>query len=178
MTYREYTNLYAPVVIEDDSSSNDSTCENIGGAMAKGEDAVSASDIIQNLAQNIESTSCCRFNISRANVWDGALRGFRRSSYNPNNEMFVKFSDDAGSFEEAIDTGGQKREFLTILMGILKDRPIFDGPAENKYLTFNTTDTECRFCGCTSKCQLRTVPCFRQLDVFDMHRIWRQGKTL
>lgn len=53
--------------------------------------------------------------------------------------MFVKFSDDAGSFEEAIDTGGQKREFLTIHMGILKDRPIFDGPAENKYLTFNTT---------------------------------------
>ncbi|MGH0146182.1 UNVERIFIED_CONTAM: hypothetical protein FKN15_049862 [Acipenser sinensis] len=33
---KEYTNLYAPVVIEDDSSSNDSTCENISGAMAKG----------------------------------------------------------------------------------------------------------------------------------------------
>lgn len=52
--------------------------------------------------------------IDRANVWDGALRGFKRSTYDPTNAMMVRFTDDVGQMEEALDTGGPTREFLTV----------------------------------------------------------------
>ncbi|KAL6456259.1 hypothetical protein MHYP_G00348020 [Metynnis hypsauchen] len=48
--------------------------------------------------------------------------------------MFIKFNDDAGCLEEGLDTGGPRREFLTLLMSHLRNRPIFDGPPENRYL--------------------------------------------
>lgn len=53
--------------------------------------------------------------------------------------MFVKFTDDAGSPEEGLDTGGPRREFLTLLMNDLKHRAIFDGPPESRYLVYNST---------------------------------------
>lgn len=71
-------------------------------------------------------------------MWDGALRGFKRSSFDPTVDMLVKFSDDAGQTEEAVDTGGPKREFLSLLMECLKRRRIFDGPENCKYLTFDS----------------------------------------
>ncbi|KAK5607304.1 hypothetical protein CRENBAI_000988 [Crenichthys baileyi] len=52
-------------------------------------------------------------------------------TYSDNNDMFIKFNDDAGCFEEGLDTGGPRREFLTLLMSHLRTRPIFDGPPEN-----------------------------------------------
>ncbi|MBN3294095.1 G2E3 ligase, partial [Polypterus senegalus] len=51
--------------------------------------------------------------------------------------MLVRFTDDAGVFEDGIDTGGLRREFLTILMNHLKDRPIFDGSTGQHYLVYN-----------------------------------------
>ncbi|XP_055004167.1 G2/M phase-specific E3 ubiquitin-protein ligase-like isoform X2 [Boleophthalmus pectinirostris] len=42
-------------------------------------------------------------------------------------------------FEECVDTGGPKREFLSLLMKELNKRPIFDGPVESRYLVYNTT---------------------------------------
>lgn len=53
----------------------------------------------------------------------------------------MKFSDDAGRFEDGIDTGGPKREFLSLLMKTLSARPIFDGPAESRYLVYNSNGT-------------------------------------
>ncbi|MED6232366.1 hypothetical protein ATANTOWER_028597 [Ataeniobius toweri] len=52
--------------------------------------------------------------------------------------MFIKFNDDAGCFEEGLDTGGPRREFLTLLMSHLRNHPIFDGPRENRYLICNS----------------------------------------
>lgn len=51
--------------------------------------------------------------------------------------MLVRFTDDAGVFEEGIDTGGPRREFLTLLMKHLRDRHIFDGPEGQRYLVYN-----------------------------------------
>lgn len=52
--------------------------------------------------------------------------------------MLVKFTDDTGLLEEGIDTtGGPRREFLTLLMKHLKDRPIFDGPEGHRFLVYN-----------------------------------------
>ncbi|XP_065812428.1 G2/M phase-specific E3 ubiquitin-protein ligase-like [Labrus bergylta] len=97
--------------------------------------SVQAAEIIANLALAIDHKSVSRFNVLRCNIWDGAVRGFR-GTYSVNNNMFVKFTDDAGSFEEGLDTGGLTREFLTLLM---KHRPIFNGPSESRYLVYNST---------------------------------------
>ncbi|KAL1250713.1 hypothetical protein QQF64_018509 [Cirrhinus molitorella] len=53
-------------------------------------------------------------------------------------DMFVKFSDDAGTLEEGLDTGGPRRELLTLLMTCLQNRPIFDGPPNSRYLVYNS----------------------------------------
>ena len=98
---------------------------------------LTAADVVSNLSLMIDRTSCSRFNINRANVWDGAIQGFERSAYNPSYDMLVKFSDDAGQTEEALDTGGPKREFLTLLMDAIRTRRVFDG-RETKYLSFNS----------------------------------------
>lgn len=99
---------------------------------------VQAHEVIAQLALAIDHKKVSRFNICRSDVWDGAVRGFQRSTYSDNNDMFIKFNDDAGCFEEGLDTGGPRREFLTLLMNHLRNRPIFDGPPENRYLVCNS----------------------------------------
>lgn len=97
-----------------------------------------AQEIIADLALALDHKKVSRFNVARSNIWDGAVRGFKRGSYSENNDMLVKFTNNAGSFEEGLDTGGPRREFLTLLMSHLKDRPIFDGPSESCYLVYNS----------------------------------------
>lgn len=99
---------------------------------------LTAADIVLELSTKIIKTSCSRFNINRANVWDGAVRGFKRASFDPSHELLVKFTDDEGQTEDALDTGGPKREFLTLLMNCLRTRRIFDGPEDRKFLTFDS----------------------------------------
>lgn len=64
--------------------------------------------ILEELSSKINSNQTCKFNINRTSVLDGAIRGFTRLSYNPNNRMVIRFSDDKGKFEEAIDLGGPR----------------------------------------------------------------------
>lgn len=97
-------------------------------------------DIVANLSLTIDHKRVRRFNISRANVWDGAVRGFKRTTYSETCDMLVKFTDDTGVLEEGIDTGGPRREFLTLLMKHLKNRPIFDGPEGHRFLVYNAND--------------------------------------
>lgn len=78
---------------------------------------LAAADIVSELSANITGTSYSRFNINRGNgVWDGAVRGFKRASFDPSHEISVKFTDDEGRAEDGLDNGGPKREFLTLLM--------------------------------------------------------------
>ncbi|XP_054457458.1 uncharacterized protein LOC129093448 isoform X2 [Anoplopoma fimbria] len=137
--YRKYTDLYSPGVEEDEElvavvsveNFQDTAVEEIGTTLPL---------IIANLSLLIDHKKVSRFNISRSNIWDGAVRGFKRSTYSEACDMLVRFTDDAGVFEEGIDTGGPRREFLTLLMKLLKDRPIFDGPEGHKFLVFNAND--------------------------------------
>ncbi|XP_034094367.1 uncharacterized protein LOC117561178 isoform X2 [Gymnodraco acuticeps] len=98
---------------------------------------LTAPDIVAELSAKIKNTSCSRFNINRANVWDGAIRGFKGASFDPSHQMQVKFTDDEGQTEDGVDTGGPKREFLTLLMECLRMRRIFDGPQDRKFLKFD-----------------------------------------
>lgn len=100
---------------------------------------LSASEVIEDLTLQIDHQRVSRFNICRSDIWDGAVRGYKRGTFSENYDLLVKFSDDAGKFEEGLDTGGPKREFLSLLMKELNKRPIFDGPAESRYLVYNST---------------------------------------
>ncbi|KAI2647765.1 G2/M phase-specific E3 ubiquitin-protein ligase [Labeo rohita] len=66
--------------------------------------------------------------------------GFRRSSFNPTCSMMVKFTDDAGLTEEALDSGGPTREFLTLLMDSIKTRIVFESKDNAKYLSFDSKE--------------------------------------
>ncbi|XP_041834185.1 G2/M phase-specific E3 ubiquitin-protein ligase-like, partial [Melanotaenia boesemani] len=99
----------------------------------------SVSEVIANLALQIDRGAVNRFNICQSDIWDGAVRGFRRGTFAETNDLLVKFSDDEGRFEEGLDTGGPKREFLFLLMKRLNKRPIFDGPEQSRYLVYNST---------------------------------------
>ncbi|XP_045898128.1 G2/M phase-specific E3 ubiquitin-protein ligase-like [Micropterus dolomieu] len=101
------------------------------------ETGITLPDIVANLSLPIDHKKVSRFNISRANFWDGAVRGFKRTTYSETCDMLVKFTDDTGVLEEGIDSGGPRREFLTLLMKHLKDRPIFDGPEGHRFLVYN-----------------------------------------
>uniref|UniRef100_UPI0037E860EC G2/M phase-specific E3 ubiquitin-protein ligase n=1 Tax=Semicossyphus pulcher TaxID=241346 RepID=UPI0037E860EC len=136
--YNTYTNIYAPVIIG--SSSSDS--EEVENLQEEDSDELTAADVVSNLSQKLNTTSCSRFNINRANIWDGALRGFKRSTYDPTYSMMVKFTDDVGQTEEALDTGGPTREFLTLLMDAIKTRRILEGKDDAKYLSFDSKAAE------------------------------------
>ncbi|XP_051784646.1 G2/M phase-specific E3 ubiquitin-protein ligase-like [Erpetoichthys calabaricus] len=131
---RTYTEVYAPILVESDtsSSSEDEFAHNVDCFNDK---IVSVEDILENLATQIKSEKVSQFNINRADIWDGALRGFKCSSFDPAHTILVKFSDNTGYMESGIDTGGPKREFLELLMQHVKNRTLFEGRETEKYLT-------------------------------------------
>ncbi|KAF3842605.1 hypothetical protein F7725_024556 [Dissostichus mawsoni] len=130
----KYTQLYAPIVIEDKDDSDSVECSHDTPEDTE-VDQQSLSEITANLALEIDHRAVSRFNICRSNIWDGAVRGFKRATFSEKKDILVKFSDDEGRFEE----GGPKREFLSLLMKELNKRPIFDGPVESRYLVYNST---------------------------------------
>ncbi|XP_035982736.1 G2/M phase-specific E3 ubiquitin-protein ligase [Fundulus heteroclitus] len=135
--YSRYTELYAPIIInnEEDSGSDAASLDLPEDSEVE---KLSAPEIIANLALQIDRHAVNRLNICRSDIWDGAVRGFKRATFSEKKDLQVKFSDDAGRFEDGIDTGGPKREFLSLLMKTLKERFIFDGPAESRFLVYNS----------------------------------------
>ena len=58
-----------------------------------------AEEILRNLATIINFDEISKFNISRSNLWDSAVRGFNRKSFSPTKKISVKFMDDIGQPE-------------------------------------------------------------------------------
>ncbi|XP_028314675.1 G2/M phase-specific E3 ubiquitin-protein ligase-like [Gouania willdenowi] len=139
--YSKYTTLYAPIIVDNEKEDSDSDASShetsLDAQMEQKQQSVA--QIIQNLALQIDCHAVSRFNICRSDIWDGAVRGFKRRTFSEMKDILVKFSDDAGRFEAGIDTGGPKKEFLSLLMNTLHHRPIFDGPAKSRYLVYNST---------------------------------------
>lgn len=84
--------------------------------------------ILRELGEKIDNLQVCKFNINRSAVLDGAIRGFRQLSYDPNKMMSIKFSDDRGTTEEAVDLSGPRPELLRLLMESLAESDMFEGP--------------------------------------------------
>ena len=96
-------------------------------------------DILKKLSTIINSDSISKFNISRSHLWEGTVRGLNRKSFSPHNKVSVKFCDDVGTTEGAVDAGGPKREFFTLVLHWLMNSQLFAGSDHSKYLTCNST---------------------------------------
>ena len=95
-------------------------------------------EILTQLARAINEDKISKFNISRSHLWEGALRGLRRKSFSPENKVSVKFTDDSGTPEGAVDIGGPKRELFTLVMEWMMNSQLFCGTEKNKYLSCNS----------------------------------------
>ena len=92
-------------------------------------------EILESLASVIDDSSISTFNISRNHLWESAKRGFNRKTFSPAKKMSVKFTDDLGASEWAVDLGGPRRELLTLLLQYLRNSSIFVGEEASKSLT-------------------------------------------
>ena len=101
--------------------------------------APSITDILKQIRAQLNLQESCRFNISRADVLDGFRRGLRRKTFNAKKKMSVKFTDDFGNSEGAVDQGGPSRELLRLAIRKIQNSAIFEGPMNARKLTLNSS---------------------------------------
>ena len=103
---------------------------------------VTLKDILADLSKVLTHEEISKFNISRNHVWEGAKRALNRKSFQPHKKIFVKFTDDIGLSEGAVDLGGSTREFFSLVTEWLLNSPLFFLCRNIKVLIF-----ECQFFG-------------------------------
>ncbi|CAM4511641.1 unnamed protein product [Leuciscus chuanchicus] len=136
--YSSYLTLMA--TLPDDSSDDEELQQAIMASMeSQIAEKIPVQEILLELSSKVSTKQQCRFNINRSAVWEGAMRGFKRVSYDPNLMMCVKFSDDMGRNEEGVDLGGPRREFLRLLMETIARSPMFEGKESSKTLALDST---------------------------------------
>ena len=101
------------------------------------DESITLKEILSNLSSAITDTGTSKFNISRNHIWEGAKRALNRKSFNPQNKLSVKFTDDMGISEGAVDLGGPAREFFTLVTERLINSCLFWGEASSKLLSLN-----------------------------------------
>lgn len=74
--------------------------------------------------------------VMRDNIYDCAMRGFKRARFNPEAKIDMVFRDADG--KGAADEGGPSREFLRLLMSAIHSSAIFEGPDWQKCLSCNS----------------------------------------
>ena len=95
-------------------------------------------DILEQLATtNIDQENISKFNICRSNICDGVFRGMTRKSFSPNRKLSVKFTDDVGLSEGAVDMGGPMREFFTLALEALLSSKLFCGNEHSRFLSYD-----------------------------------------
>ena len=78
---------------------------------------VSLQDILNELRSNERIQSKRSYiNVRRRHVWEDACRHLCRKKFDPRAIISVKFADDDGNSEGAVDAGGPRREFLKLLV--------------------------------------------------------------
>jgi hypothetical protein len=77
-------------------------------------------------------------NVRRGHVLDDGINKINRPTFQPNLPISVKFADDDGNSEGAVDTGGPTREFFRLSVNkMLLKASMFQGPDGNKVLVHN-----------------------------------------
>ena len=112
--------LYASLLFEEINRSplsSDLECEEANDDLAiKYSPKADLTEIVAQLACSLNLEKISKFNIIRSNVWEGAVRGLSRKSFAPESKVSVKFCDDLGAAEGAIDHGGQKESFSLLYL--------------------------------------------------------------
>ena len=94
-------------------------------------------------------------NIRRRYVWEDACRHLVRKKFDPRAIISVKFADDDGTSEGAVDACGPRREFLRLLVKAAnEDSGVFIGKLEQRVLFPNATGTKNYPCQC---CQVTII---------------------
>ena len=60
-------------------------------------------------------------NVRRKHCWEDAVRKLSKPSFIPERKLSVKFADDMGTSEGAVDQGGPTREFLRLALKAMYD---------------------------------------------------------
>ena len=139
--------MYAALIFDELSSDEEMIIENEKSAPPSIEaETVQANitlwEILHNLSSVIRDTETSKFNKSRNHIWEGAKRALNRTSFDPKNRISVKFTDDMGISEGAIDLGGPGKEFFTIVTDRLLNSHMFVGGAFSKFLSLNARSLE------------------------------------
>ena len=91
--------------------------------------------VLEQKSQTICKSQLFKFNICGNSVWEGTKRTMLRKSFSPSNKISVKFTDDIGVSEGAVDIGGPMREFMTLVLEYLIDSELFTGSRNFKLLS-------------------------------------------
>jgi len=75
-----------------------------------------------------------RFNLNRRRLLECTIRGIDRKGFQEDAGIIVKFSDDIGKAEGAVDAGGPTREFLRLAVAKAVNGSIFEGSDSCKYI--------------------------------------------
>ncbi|XP_063445700.1 uncharacterized protein LOC134725640 [Mytilus trossulus] len=135
-TYRSYVQLFETeiVTVDDSDDEGDKTIPMDGD--------ISLPELLIKLQSQVDLEKITKFNINRNLVLDGARRAIKRKSFCAKSKISVKFTDDVGIAEGAVDEGGPKREFLRMLMKKIQYLHIFEGPENRRILAYSTSALE------------------------------------
>ena len=113
------------------------------------EEDYSVEDSLCVIQSKINEEKVNLFNVNRRRLLDGATRAITRKSFQEDGRISVKFSDDIGKSEGAIDAGGPTREFLRLAVAAAVNSSIFEGSDTNK---------------CLAKCKTGSLNCLKFLS--------------
>ena len=83
----------------------------------------------------IDPDSVTMLYVTRRRLLEGTLRALKRSNFNEEARISVKFGDDLGCSESAVDAGGPTREFLRLAVSEVMQSEIFCGVEGARCLT-------------------------------------------
>ena len=89
---------------------------------------ITLAEILRQLQGKINTEQLSFINVRRSAIWVDTCRQLLRKRFSPNNRISIKFTDNKGNSEGAVDVGGPKREFLRLVVkAASEDSGIFTG---------------------------------------------------
>ncbi|XP_060759564.1 G2/M phase-specific E3 ubiquitin-protein ligase-like isoform X2 [Neoarius graeffei] len=134
-----YLDLFEEEYLSDDPDLQETISGSLDTSTSESDLKMTLERIMEDISSRVNHDSTICFNIIRRSVWDGASRAMSRSNFSPQRGVDVKFTDDYGISEGAVDNGGPTREFFRLCLHEIKDKiGIFEGPFDTKVLTCNS----------------------------------------
>ncbi|XP_034534151.1 G2/M phase-specific E3 ubiquitin-protein ligase-like isoform X2 [Notolabrus celidotus] len=138
-SYSTYLGLFEEEYLSDDPDIQEAISRSLECNTSDSDLKMTLEGVMEQITSQVNNGSTVRFNIIRRNVWDGTTRAMGRSNFSPEKKVDVKFTDDYGASEGAVDNGGPTREFFRLCLNEIKDKiGIFEGPPNAKVLTCNS----------------------------------------